>query len=433
MKKWLLSISLLLTAAVLYGLFWYRTVQPVRLTIGIYSGSYWGTSIGDRYQFFDEAIEIFEKTHPGIEVSYVSGIGIDSYSEWLAEQYMKGQGPDLFLVLPEDFSLLAASGALYPLDDLIRLNDGFDLSVYYEACQKAGQMENRQYALPFESVPTLMFVNKSLLREYGISMPAHDWTWDDFYDICSEITDASEAQTEKKAYAVFNYSWTDMLYANGAVLFSEDGKTCNLGSLRVREAVLFDQKLRELNNGYTVTARDFDEGRVAFRPFLYSEYKVYQPYPWRVKKYSNFEWDCVQMPSGPRGGNVCEIESTLIGMNARSRHKELAWDFMKLLCGDEEQQKKMYSSSARISPMIAVAEDKELLDNLFQDVPGDYEINPDVIHDIMSTGVSAPRFRRYSQAKIMAENAVDTALKSGKAIEEYLVSSQHDINIMLSS
>jgi hypothetical protein len=57
----------------------------------------------------------------------------------------------------------------------------------------------------------------------------------------------------------------------------------------------------------------------------------------------------------------------------------------------------------------------------------------DVIHDIMSTGVSAPRFRRYSQAKIMAENAVDTALKSGKAIEEYLVSSQHDINIMLSS
>ena len=56
-----------------------------------------------------------------------------------------------------------------------------------------------------------------------------------------------------------------------------------------------------------------------------------------------------------------------------------------------------------------------------------------MIHDIMSTGVSAPRFRRYSQAKIMAENAVDTALKSGKAIEEFVVSSQHDINIMLSS
>ena len=90
-------------------------------------------------------------------------------------------------------------------------------------------------------------------------------------------------------------------------------------------------------------------------------------------------------------------------------------------------------SLAKDRGVLVHYQDKELLDNLFQDVPGDYEINPDVIHDIMSTGVSAPRFRRYSQAKIMAENAVDTALKSGKAIEEYLVSSQHDINIMLSS
>ena len=431
MKKLLLRISLVIAAVVLYVLFWHRTMQPVRLTIGVYAGSYWGTSIGDRYEFLDEVIDIFEKNHPGIKVSYESGIGIDSYSEWLAQQYMKGQGPDLFLVLPEDFSLLAASGALYPLDEMIRQDDGFDLSIYYKACQMAGQMENRQYALPFESVPTLMFVNKSLLKQYGISMPEHNWTWDDFYDICRKITEGSEEQTEKKAYAVYNYSWTDMLYANGAKLFSEDGKKCNLGSLRVREAVLFDQKLLELNNGFTVTARDFDEGRVAFRPFLYSDYKVYQPYPWRVKKYSNFEWDCVEMPAGPRGGNVCEIESTLIGMNARSRRKELAWDFMKLLCGDEELQKKMYSSSVGISPMIAVAEDKELLNTLFRDVPGDYEINLDVIHDIMSTGVSAPRFRRYHQAMIMAENAVDTAMKSGKAIEEFLVSSQRDINIML--
>lgn len=433
MRKWLLRLSLTILAVVLYIAFWYRTMQPVRLNIGVYAGSYWGTTIGDRYQFLDEAIALFEENHPGIEVHYDSGIGIDEYSEWLAQKYMKGQGPDLFLVLPEDFSLLAAWGALYPLDDLIRQDDDFDLSIYYEACQKAGSMENRQYALPFESVPTLMFVNKSLLREYGISMPAHNWTWDDFYDICREITEKSEKNAEDKAYAVCNYNWTDMLYANGTVLFSEDGETCNLGSLKVREAVLFDQKLRELNNGYTVTTRDFDEGRVAFRPFLYSEYKVYQPYPWRVKKYSNFEWDCVEMPSGPEGGNVCEIESTLIGMNARSRHKELAWDFMKLLCGNEEMQKKMYSSSVGISPMIAVAEDKELLNNLFRDVPGDYEINLDVIHDIMSTGVSAPRFRRYNQAKIMAENAVDTAMESGKAIEDFLVSSQHDINIMLGS
>ena len=137
------------------------------------------------------------------------------------------------------------------------------------------------------------------------------------------------------------------------------------------------------------------------------------------------------MPAGPSGSNVCEIESTLIGMNSRSRHKEIVWDLMKLLSADEDLQKEMFSSSVGLSPLIAVAEDREVLDRLFQGVPGDKAIDREVIHDIMNTGVAAPRFRRYSQAKIMAESAVDSALESGKALENYLTSSQHDINILL--
>ena len=84
-----------------------------------------------------------------------------------------------------------------------------------------------------------------------------------------------------------------------------------------------------------------------------------------------------------------------------------------------------------ISPLIAVAEDEAILNDLFKDIPGDYAINRDVIHEIMSTGVSAPRFRRYRQAMIMAESEVESALKSGRAIEEHLLNSQHEINIML--
>ena len=35
---------------VLYVLFWYHVTRPVDLTVGVYAGSYWGTSIGDSYQ-----------------------------------------------------------------------------------------------------------------------------------------------------------------------------------------------------------------------------------------------------------------------------------------------------------------------------------------------------------------------------------------------
>ena len=60
------------------------------LTIGVYSGSYWNTPNGNCYQILDEAITLFEESHPGVNVEYVSGIPAGSYSEWLAEQIAEG-------------------------------------------------------------------------------------------------------------------------------------------------------------------------------------------------------------------------------------------------------------------------------------------------------------------------------------------------------
>ena len=93
------------------------------LTIGVYSGSYWNTPNGNCYEILDEAISIFEQSHPGVKVEYVSGIPAGDYSEWLAGQIMMGTEPDLYFVLPEDFDLLVSSGALAQLDERVSNND----------------------------------------------------------------------------------------------------------------------------------------------------------------------------------------------------------------------------------------------------------------------------------------------------------------------
>ena len=232
----------------------------------------------------DDAIAMFEQSHPGVKVEYVSGIPAGAYSEWLTEQILKGTEPDLYFVLPEDFDLLVSSGALAQLDERIAADPEFDTALYYEACLHSGQFKGNQYALPHESVPTIMFVNKTLLEANGIEMPDNDWTWDEFYNICAQITDVDSRQ-----YGAYGYSWLDAMHSNGASLFSEDGRSCYLAEENVLQAVQFAKQLGDLNGGYNVSARDFDEGRVAFQPLLYSEYRAYQPYPWRVKKYSAFQ------------------------------------------------------------------------------------------------------------------------------------------------
>ena len=426
MKKSILkqSMVVLLVLMLLLSMVGCGVNKETVLTIGVYSGSYWNTPNGNCYQILDEAIAMFEQANPGVKVEYVSGIPAGSYSEWLTEQILKGKEPDLYFVLPEDFDLLVSSGALAQLDERIAADTEFDTSVYYEACLLSGQFKGSQYALPHESVPTIMFVNKTLLEANGITMPDDDWTWEDFYNICEQITDVDSHQ-----YGVHGYSWLDAMHSNGASLFSEDGRSCYLAEEDVLEAVQFAKQLEELNGGYNVSARDFDEGRVAFQPLLYSEYRAYQPYPWRVKKYSAFQWDCVSMPAGPSGSNISELHTMMLGISSRTRHEDLAWEFCKLLSVNEDVQRKLYTYSHGISPLPAVAEDPELL-QLHHDLSEGSGFSPEMIHHIMSNAVVVPRFDAYDQAMNMVESAIQEAANNQLGQSRMLIA-QSDINIFL--
>ncbi|MDE7245770.1 MAG: extracellular solute-binding protein [Oscillospiraceae bacterium] len=399
----------------------------VTLRIGVYAGSYWGTPNGGCYQILDNAVRRFEDSHPGVTVEYVSGIPADAYSEWLAGQILKGQEPDLYFVLPEDFSLLVSSGALKKLDKLIADDPDFDPQIYYEPSLHSGVFSGSQYALPYESVPTMMFVNKTLLEENGIVMPDSSWTWTDFYRICQQVTDV-----ENHRFGVYGYTWLNALYSNGATLFSEDGRTCYLADEKIEESIQFVKSLNRLNGGYTVTARDFDLGNVAFRPFLFSEYLAYQPYPWRVKKYSGFEWDCICMPAGKNGRNVSELHTVLLGLSARTANQELAWEFVKLLSTDVTVQKELYLYSHGISPVRSIAESGDVQDWLDSGIPSGTSFSQKELGKIMSTAVIAPRFDTYSQAVIMAESAAANELNSEILQKSRLLNAQREINIYLS-
>ena len=428
-KRFSATVLIVLLCVTLTAAVYVRCSQrTITLTIGVYAGSYWETPNGNTYQILDNAIRRFEERYPLVHVEYVSGIPTDFYSEWLAEQILKGREPDLYFVLPEDFNLLVSSGALAKLDEWMEDDPEFDASMFYAPCLQSGVFENSQYALPHESVPTMMFVNKTFLEENGIPMPDDDWNWDDFYRICEQVTNV-----EKGQFGVYGYTWLNALYANGASLFSEDGSVCYLSDGKIQESIQFVKKLNELNGGYTVTSRDFDLGNVAFRPFLFSEYRAYQPYPWRVKKYSSFQWDCVCMPAGPNGDNVSELHTMLLGISAGTRSPSLAWEFAKLLSLDQDVQRELYTYSRGISPLRCVAEDRETLSVLRAEIPGSSSFEGEVIRKVMSTAVTAPRFDGYDQALIMAESAVADEMKRDMNRGNGIAAAQREINLFLSN
>lgn len=422
-------IAAVIAAALAVGGFFIWTFWPKQtvLTFGMMAGSYWDVPNGNCYRIIDQTIQRFEKSHPGVVVKYTSGILKRDYSEWLSEQMLLGQAPDVFMVQPDDFNTFSSIGALKSLNDLIAGDSSFKPGSFYKASYDAGQYQGSQYALPYESVPVMMFVNKTLLQQAGISMPSNNWTWDDFYRICKQVTCDTNGDGRPDLFGYYDYTWQEAAYSNGASLFNANGTACYINNAKVVSAVQFVKNLAALSGNTEPTSREFDLGQVAFRPFLFSDYRTYKPYPWSIKKYTGFDWNCIKMPAGPSGGNVSELNTLLMGISSKTQHSRLAWEFLKMLTADPVTQQQIFQYSPGVSVLKQVTESAQTQALLSQSDLDGQAIDTTTLDEIMKSAVTAPKFRKYSSVIQMADSRIDTLISNGGDIEPALATLRLDI------
>ncbi|SHK91636.1 carbohydrate ABC transporter substrate-binding protein, CUT1 family [Selenomonas ruminantium] len=409
---------------------WYLT-RPKVLTVGLFAGSNWNVPEGDSYALLEEGIKRFEAEHPGVRVKYVSGIRKDDYSEWLAERLLKGEEPDIFVVPSQDFDLYASIGALLPLDRVMNKDADFDPSVYYPKALEDGRCKGISYALPVGSVTTLMFVNKTLLAKEGIPIPDNTWTWQDFLRICKAVTKDTNGDGRLDQFGVYDYTWRKAALTNDARIFSEDGKSADFSSQNMEEVMRFMAELHAVSQGQEVTAKDFDMGKVAFRPFTFAEYRTYKPYPWRIKKYSSFEWDCIKLPAGPSGSNSSIMQTMLVGISARSGEQRLAWELLKTLCYDPVIQEMVLTKSQALPVRRDVVESDRAQELLMETTPGSEKMDLKTVSEVMVDCMTEPKFPRYKEAMNLADNRLYHVLQENSSLSNALSQVQKEINMYL--
>jgi len=392
-KKYLVVSIIALIVVLLAGFHIYRSNRKVTITLGVFAGSPWGVPDATTYEFINNAIAEFEKNNPNVHVEYVSGIPREDYSEWLACKIVEGKAPDVYMILPEDFSTLQNVGALRSLDGLVKKDQSFSKDVFYEGAYDSGNTAGKQYALPMESAPDIMFVNKTLLAKENISMPDNDWTWAEFYSICRKVTKDTDNNGVLDQFGEYNYTWKHAFITNDVELFDDKSETCNILGDNAIEAVEHYKKIKQLKQGAVVTANDFDMGNVAFMPLSLAEYRTYKPYPWSIKKYSNFNWDCITLPRGPQGENSSRMNTLLLGMNNRTHEERLSWELMKTFCCNEEIQLQIYKyrEGAAVNKHILNQENALLIEN--QALPKSYSMNVTMIDSILNNAKSDNSFK----------------------------------------
>ncbi len=402
---------------------------PVVLVVGDFAGSNWDIPNWQSYRITDEAIAKFEAIHPDIKIKYLTGTPKGDYSEWLAEKIVKGNEPDVFCVLESDFNTFASIGVLKNLDSFMQDDSTFDPSKMYEKAIKSGQLSGSQYALPREVVPILMFANKTLLAREGITVPKGDWTWNDFYQICRKVTRDVDGDGKTDQFGTVGFDWQHAVYTDGQQLFDLRGEHAAFQKPGVIEAIQFIKKLSRLNSNTKPVADDFDNGRVAFRPFPFSAYRAYKYYPYRLVRYAQFEWECIKLPRGPQGNNASELYSFLIGMSSRTKHPRQAWEFLKFLTYDRKMQMNIFKYSYGVPVLREVTESKEADVELSRYTP-DKEISVDkkILSQVIEQSTVAPRFQKYEEAMGMADKEIYRLINEDIDIDSALQRLDIDIN-----
>ena len=412
--------------------FW--PASPPVLTVAICADSYWGVPDGHPTAIWEKAIEKFQTQHPNVQVKLIAGVQKADYGEWLAERLLSGQEPDVFLIPREDFDNYASKEAVLPLNNLIEADSDFDTTLYYPVSLQSGQLGSTFYALPLESVPTLMFVNKTMLRDYQIPLPPPTWTWQDFYSICQQTTQDTNGDGKLDTFGAYGYTWQQAALDNNVLLFQTDGnnRIAHFEGPDLEAAIHFIRNLQELNQGYRPTARDFDLGHIAFRPLTFAEYRTYQPYPWRVKKYSSFDWDVVPFPAGPAGQNLSHVDTMLMGISRHSKNPQLAWELLKTFSYNQDVQKLILTNSLGLPVRNDILTEADSQKSFQQSMGAtNQNLTLSAIHTIMLEAVPEPVFRQNQEAMEKANSFISRIIEENLPLNNNLNQLQREINSLL--
>lgn len=427
-KKWMVA-GLLLVVLVSIGIFAHnKRTNKIVLEFGMFTGSNWGVANANSFVMIDQAIARFEAENPNVTVHYQSGISKEDYSEWYSSMLLKGKMPDVFMVLDKDFNHFCSMGILQNLDKFIERDANFDASQFFTTALDIGNVSNSQYALPYEVIPTLLFVNKTLLEKENLPMVAENWSWDDLLEICKKVTKDNNGDGYLDQFGTYNYNWLNAVNTNGG-FYKNVPKDQLFTNPQMVDSIKFIQKLHYLNNGQKITQDDFDNGNVAFMPLTFAEYRTYKTYPYKIKKYSSFEWDCIPFPAGPDGENLSQVEALLMGIHAKTKYPQLAWEFLKSLTSDTDSQMDLFRYSQGVSVLKDVTGSDKAIKLIQENMDDDDQvISSELLCDVIETGVIKPQMPEYEQMIKLADGEIAKMLEQKKDIDSNLKILQRNID-----
>lgn len=178
---------------------------------------------GDELKEFEEIVDRVNENADGEYTIETLSIPSDYYIK-LSTLISAKNTPDFFWMTQELISKHAELGAIADLSDYLNEHDVLHPDNFYEGVIASAMYEDKYYGIPWIANPLMVYYNKDLFAEAGISELdlTDDWTWEEFIDIAKELTLEREGY---KQYGTVVDGWPNIetfFWAGGGDIIAEN-------------------------------------------------------------------------------------------------------------------------------------------------------------------------------------------------------------------
>ena len=281
--------------------------------------SAWGSD--SEVKIVKQMIARYEKENPGVKI--VLFHTPQNYFKKLHLLFASKTEPDVILI--NNQNIVNYSKYLTTLDKSKYKDDFFEVAL--NTLSVHGELK----AVPRDISNLVIYYNKTLLEQNGISVPKPQWTFVDFLEV-------SKILKEKGIFSILLEN--DLFYVYPFILsFGENAEGITDDNLYQYKSVTF---YRALSEKYHYSPMDYEIGQSTGAEFFLSgKSAFYLSGRWmipKIRELAAFEWDILPFPTGKAGSKV-PCDATGVGIALNTKYPVEALQFVEYLTSKEVIQK----------------------------------------------------------------------------------------------
>lgn len=366
-------------------------------------------------EIWQQLADLVTEKYPNIKVS-IENTDWTSYWSKLPVELASGNAPDILYM---HFSRASDyKDSMLPLGTYIEEDSEINMDDFYQGIMECFTFDDETYAFPYDFGPYIVYYNKDLFDQYDVDYPDSETTWDDFLDICKQLSVDGNYGTVLCSSCDY---YIPQVLSLGGEIINENGEFNITGA----ETVSALQQIADLiNDGYAPRITDTANTVWNWEQFEAGNIGMLIDGPWtvtNVTNYCDFNVGYTTIPAGSQ--KITTINGSGIGGSLTTEHPEEVYKALSVLTGPEAQQ--ILAENGRALPS------RESVRSYYYETMAEQEGLQEAIEESLEFGIPYHVTTDFSEVSTILNSGMDPVFAGETTAEEAAQDIQKQVDPLL--